>query len=277
MGKCIYCGRPAGFLRRYHKECKEKHDRGVEEIKEKVKDFFENGGEGEKLYDDVKSIAKNSYIKEEELKKILIEGWRNSVELAFDDGVLTEEEEKRLKEMVKFLHIDTPEVLNSNAYSYLEKGAVLRSLLEGKLPENLPSKAGLPFNFLKSETLLWVFDNVEYYEKVTRKSYAGGYSGFSIRIARGLYWRVGGFKGNPVVKTELQKIDEGIMAVTTKHIYFAGSRKIFRIRLDRIVAFEPYSDGIGIQRDAKTANPQYFITGDGWFTYNLVRNATNVV
>ena len=38
---------------------------------------------------------------------------------------------------------------------------------------------------------------------------------------------------------------------------------------DRIVDFEPYSDGFGIMPDAQTARPQAFKTGDGWFAYNL--------
>ncbi len=68
----------------------------------------------------------------------------------------------------------------------------------------------------------------------------------------------------------------GIMAVTNKHIYFTSSQKTFRVRLDKIVSFMPYSDGVGIQRDAASAKPQFFITGDGWFTYNLLVNVGNV-
>ena len=41
---------------------------------------------------------------------------------------------------------------------------------------------------------------------------------------------------------------------------------------DGIVAFEPYEDGFGIMRDAQTAKPQTFVTGDGWFVYNLATN-----
>jgi hypothetical protein len=40
----------------------------------------------------------------------------------------------------------------------------------------------------------------------------------------------------------------------------------------KIVAFLPYDDGVGLIRDAQTAKPQIFKTGDGWFTYNLVTN-----
>ena len=36
--------------------------------------------------------------------------------------------------------------------------------------------------------------------------------------------------------------------------------------------FEPFSDRFGIMRDAQTAKPQVFKTGDGWFAYNLAVN-----
>ena len=39
-----------------------------------------------------------------------------------------------------------------------------------------------------------------------------------------------------------------------------------------IVSFEPYEDGFGIMRDAQTAKPKAFRTGDGWFPYNLAVN-----
>ena len=39
-----------------------------------------------------------------------------------------------------------------------------------------------------------------------------------------------------------------------------------------IVALDPYEDGSGIMRDAQTAKPQSFGTGDGWFACNLAVN-----
>jgi hypothetical protein len=64
--------------------------------------------------------------------------------------------------------------------------------------------------------------------------------------------------------------------ITTKHLYFHGAKKAFRVGWDKVVFFMPYSDGIGIQRDATRAKPQFFITGDGWFIYNLVTNAAKL-
>ena len=63
-----------------------------------------------------------------------------------------------------------------------------------------------------------------------------------------------------------------MLRFTTKHVYLSGRKKKFRVRYDRIVHFEPFSDGFGLMRDAQTAKPQGFRTGDGWFAYNLAVN-----
>ena len=67
-----------------------------------------------------------------------------------------------------------------------------------------------------------------------------------------------------------------ITGVTTKHIYFAGNTKKFRVRYDKIIAFTPYTDAFEIMRDAQTAKLQGFTTGDGWFAFNLATNLTQV-
>ena len=66
--------------------------------------------------------------------------------------------------------------------------------------------------------------------------------------------------------------DTGLLGFTTKHLYFPGTEKKFRARHDKVVDFEPFSDGFGLMRDAQTAKPQSFRTGDGWFAYNLAGN-----
>ena len=50
----------------------------------------------------------------------------------------------------------------------------------------------------------------------------------------------------------------------------------FRVRYDKIVDFEPFSDGTGIMRDAQTAKPQSLRTGDGWLAYNLAVNLSQM-
>ena len=93
---------------------------------------------------------------------------------------------------------------------------------------------------------------------------------------QGVYYGVGAFKGHPVEHTERVLLDTGLVVVTGRNLYFAGPEKSLRIPYVKIVSFEPFSNGIGLTRDAATAKAQIFVTGDGWFTYNLVTNLARI-
>ena len=89
---------------------------------------------------------------------------------------------------------------------------------------------------------------------------------------KGVYYHASGFKGHAIDRTERVHVDTGLVAVTTKQIYFSGSRKAFRIPYAKIVSFELFTNGLVIMKDGVSAKPQIFVTHDGWFTYNLVMN-----
>ena len=93
---------------------------------------------------------------------------------------------------------------------------------------------------------------------------------------KGVYYRVGQFKGNPVQSTQIVSVAQGILAVTNKHLYFSGQTKSLKIRYDKIIAFQPYSDAIGISRDG-VVKPDIFATDDNWFAYNLITNLASGV
>ena len=112
--------------------------------------------------------------------------------------------------------------------------------------------------------------------RLRRRERQGSSHGLSIRVARGVYYRPSTFRSRPIEWEETIHADTGLLGLTTKHIYFAGNRKKFRVRYDRIVSFDAYNDGFGIMRDAQTAKPQTFRTGDGWFAYNLAANLSQM-
>lgn len=195
-----------------------------------------------------------------------------AIEQAFEDGVLSEKEEDKLGKIIDTFQLERTNLNSDPAYIKVVKGAVIREILEGRIPDKMKISGNIPFNLQKSEKLVWVFQDTKYYEMKTRRQYVGGYQGFSVRIAKGLYYRAGAFKGMPVETAQMAHVDTGLFGVTNSHIYFSGKVKGLRIKYDKILSFEPYSDGIGIQRDAQTAKPQIFVTGDGWFTNNLIMN-----
>lgn len=189
-----------------------------------------------------------------------------------EDGVLDITEEKRLVEFKDRFYLSQSDLDKNGAMTRITKAAVLRDVLNGVVPKRLSIDTSLPINLQKDEQIIWAFPNSKYLEDKTRRTFIGGSQGMSFRVMKGVYYRAGTFKGHSVEHTERVHIDTGWVVITNKNIYFAGSQKSVRVPYAKIVSFEPYSDGMGIMKDTSTAKAQNFVTGDGWFTYNLVAN-----
>jgi hypothetical protein len=278
MANCRYCLQPAGLLKKFHKECLEKYEGTKSKIELLIKDFIKGDSNNllGKFKEDLTVLATNNFINNTELNNLIVGGWEKSVEGAFEDGILSNEEENHLIEVATYFGMQDENLNKNDYYQKLIKGALLRELMEGKIPERIKIDGDLPFNFQKNEKVVWLFQNVELLENRTRRQYVGAYQGVSVRITKGIYYRTGGFKGNPVNTVETIHTDTGLLATTDKHIYFQGAIKGFKIPYNKIVSYTPYSNGIGVQKDGVSAKPQSFITNDGWFIYNLITNLSSL-
>ena len=279
MGNCTYCGNPAGFLRSRHAECEQEHQkrqRVVAEGKERITTEVSRVIKGTESFGDLEKtiteIEKTSLVPSSERNALLISAWEASVDKFLEDGVLDEAEEKRLVEFKNHFAFSQSDLDKNGALTKTAKAAVLREVLNGVIPQRVSVDGNIPINFQKGEQIVWAFPNSKYLEDKTKRQYVGGSQGVSLRIMKGVYYRVGAFKGHAVESTERVHIDTGWIVVTSKHIYFAGPAKSLRVQYSKIISFLPFSDGFGILRDTATAKPQIFITGDGWFSYNLVTN-----
>ena len=188
-----------------------------------------------------------------------------------EDRAISLEEENALFRYRSHFGLEQWDLDASGAFTEMNKAIILRAVMEGELL-TVAFVDQLPFNLMKSEKLIWVIYDVNYIQTKTRRISRGTSHGLSIRVARGLYYRPGMFRSEATEHEEIVLADTGILGVTTKHLYFHGERKRFRIRYDKIVSFEPSSNGIGVMRDTASAKPESFVTGDGWFIYNLVTN-----
>lgn len=208
--------------------------------------------------------------------RLLVEAFEHSLETALDDGILSHEEERAVNEFRERFELSERDLDRNGLWTQAAEAAVLREVMEGNVPEPPQLNQRPPFNLMKSEDLVWVIPDAGYYKTKTVREFRGSSHGVSIRVAKGLYYRPSAFKGRSVSREETVLADRGLLGVTTKHIYFHGERERFRVRYDRIVSFEPFSDGLGIMRDNQRAKPESFVTGDGWFIYNLVANLSQL-
>ena len=240
----------------------------------RAQDTALSAGDGNRKLDDLSKAFQDAGLDREARYQMVREAWGSAVESILNTRLLTQDEEDSLKRYMGYFGL-TPTQLNGRVpHKALVYSSILRGITEGRLPPKQKVDFIIPFNLMKSETLVWVMRNVEYHKTVTRRERQGTSDGMSTSMGRGVSYRSGTFRSRTIEWDEPVHADTGLLGFTTKHIYFAGRKEMFRVRYDKIVAFEYYGDGFGIMRDALTAKPQAFRTGegDGWFAHNLAAN-----
>ena len=78
--------------------------------------------------------------------------------------------------------------------------------------------------------------------KAIARQYVGGSSGFNIRVARGVSFRVGGMRGYSAPVMGLAPLSTGRLVITTRRLVFAGMTAGWADPLEKIISVGPYSD-----------------------------------
>ena len=275
MGDCAFCGQSAGLLRSQHKECAALNAQSQDKVRHAVAQCIQTGSDASHITSRILPLARQGFVPAKSLNDLLVDGWALAVYTFLEDGLLSPDEEARLMDFVQKTGIGQ-KLQQHPSYSLLAKAAQLRDLAQGHLQSRMKFSGPLSVNLQKGEIPIWAFPGTEYLEDRERREFVGRSQGVSIRVMKGVYYRVGSFKGNPVTHQERVSLGNGTLYVTNKNLYFAGSQKSVKIPYGKIISFEQFSNGIGIMRDLATAKPQIFVTNDGWFTYNLITQASQL-
>lgn len=265
MADCRLCGTPAGFLRKVHPQCQSGQAAARAAMLQQAAAAALNPAPPAQLSSTLNALAAQHHLPPAAVEQILYQALLQALEQAMDDHLLTPEEENSLQAFARQFHIRSPQYEEQ-----LAQAVALREIAAGNLPQ--PAAAGpAPFIYQKGEKAVWVFQDIQYAERVTRRERTGTSHGVSIRLAKGLYYSPRTFRSRPVEYQETVHVDTGTMAFTNKHLYFSGPEKSFRIPYGKIVSVSGYDNGIAIVRDGVRAQPQYFLVGPGkgWFMSNL--------
>ncbi len=166
------------------------------------------------------------------------------------------------------------EIQHSDEYVSFVKTLVVQDMLNGITPTR-NSFSG-PINLQKGEVFIWAFNDAVYYEEVTERTNVGASNGLSVRIAKGVYYRVGAFKGQTLVKSSLKAKYGGTLILTNKNIIFYSKERSMRFPYSKIISYVPFDDSIGIQLDKANAKTFYIGYIDGRHAYNIVSNIPNL-
>lgn len=277
MGKCNLCGEYAGYFRYRHRACVEKREWANNTLVSTGVALLHGegaGGESDvvKGWKSWRQVADEGFLNDAERKGFAVKVLEEAIERSLEDKLLEEPEQERLMAWMDEAELDRNDPAVDPLRHRLFRAQMLRQLFNGEEPNTIGLDGNLPVLLTKKEKLLYIFQGVNFYEDRTTTRYEGRSSGVSIRVAKGVYYRTGGFKGHPVQETSTTLIDTGMVVLTDMQIYFHGPKKSFRTPYNKIIGLEPYSDGVGLRKDGATAKPQIFQGLDGWFTYNIIKH-----
>jgi hypothetical protein len=224
----------------------------------------------------VQSLAKQGHLSEADRRRLLVDAWANYVEQHLDAEGLAAETEKRLIHYKENFNLTQDDLDHNGAFTRVVKAAILRDLHNGIVPSRTTIQGGPTLNLQKDEKIVWEFAGSSLLEDKVSHHYVGGSNGVSVRLAKGLYYRTSSFKGRQVDVTNRVVVDHGTLVVSNKCIYFAGSHKSLKIPYKKIGSFTNFSNGIGIAKDTGGGKLQIFVTGDGWFSCNLIAGLARI-
>lgn len=112
-------------------------------------------------------------------------------------------------------------------------------------------------------------------DRVTTKNkvvgYSGGSQGVSLRVCKGMSYRIGASKGVPIRQDVLEK-NSGNLSITDKRIVFMSEKGSFDKPITKLSAIEPFQDGLALQFGAQKYT---FMTDDGPYIYQIISRVIN--
>jgi len=187
-----------------------------------------------------------------------------------EDGVISDEERSLFNNFVGEFGINIGELPSKYADSNIIKVkqlTFLKDLQNGEKPNFIVDAA--PVILTKGEFFVWVYKGVTAYEERTKSEWVDRSGGASIRICKGVYYHVGQSKGHKVSTQYMAAVGTGFLMLTNKNIIFYSRSKSIKVAYKKIIALQPYSNGVEIQRE--TSQKRLVFSGfDSWFIMNLL-------
>jgi hypothetical protein len=271
MADCIFCGKPAGFLRSKHSECAAAHAESLEKLPQIFTGYINFPKAPDRpnaLRMGVEATAKEGFLSADDLRFEVVKGLGLAIRAALSDRSLTDSELSRIQEIIDQFGLKAPEIVASGARELLIQGLVLRDLDKGSLQSRFHIEGSMPINLKKDEIVLWMFKGISRLEPKTSVSYSGSSQGVSFRVMKGVSYRVGASKGHRIETPTLASKGIGDLYITSIAVYFVSPVGSYTVPHKRISAVEQYADGISIA--PATGKNQIFLLNDPRFAAELI-------
>lgn len=273
MGRCIYCDQPAGFLRRRHTDCQERHARALAMIPELFSKALHSSLPATRFGELLKDAAGASFIKPRDLGSLCVRGMSSMIDTVLEERLLTTAEEERISEIRDALGPDIADLTDLN--EKLIKIGMLRELNAGQLPDRVTVVGPMPINLRQHERVIWIFNRAICFRR--RSPLTSPPEGTGIvfpATEKDLYCGLRAFINDSIPTDELLEEATGDLVVTDRNIYFIFGDGQRRIPMAKITALQPHADGIQVTCEQPQGRSRTFKLGDPWLAANLIVRLT---
>ena len=270
MGKCTICGQPAGFLTSLHSSCVDKQKKSQNDIQALFLETLNDSSQIGFLRGRTEQIATEGKLTAKIALQTVIDSIGQVIDAALADQMLTITKENTIVQIRKTFEDFFDPIQTKAGNERLIKAAIIRDLQSGQPISCVAFNGHLPILLEKTENIVWAFLSTNYYEMKLRTQYIGRSRGASVRIMKGVYFRVGEHKGERIQTSQTQLADTGLFVITDKNVHFKGALKSFRIPIKKLISVDLNSDGITIFKDSADPKPQFFAVDDPQFAANAL-------
>jgi hypothetical protein len=200
---------------------------------------------GATLCADCESKAKNN-------REALVSAFRE----ALADEVITSAEEDRLAAMGRSLNFD--QAAYGEVVAQFNDPFIVARVNDGRMPV-----LDDPPIILKRGETAHLTLNADLLKEVVQREFRGGSRGVSFRIAPGVRYHVGSFRGHSVVTgTSMETADSGQLTITSQRVVYTGVRKTLDMPYAKLDGLNVFTDGIQFHMSNRQ-NPPVFRVRSG--------------
>ncbi|CAM2990109.1 hypothetical protein [Legionella worsleiensis] len=232
---------------------------GVQQYRKILTYFLKDGVIDPLELEQLKYVENKYELTEEEIRKIQRKVLSTYFNEIISDKRISEEERKTLQELLNLFSLQTNEI--NFDQKIFNKYYTLGLIEQGSLP-SVENKDKLNIILKPNEILHYrASSQLNKIKKVTKRINYGGLTG-SIKIMKGVRYRIGSIGVQTKTQEILDTEDVGILYITNQRIGFKGHKKQFNILFNKILSFELFAEGIFLFKQGKET--PYILTLDDY-------------
>ena len=211
----------------------------LERLRQTLWDAVLDGQINDRELDSINLLFMQSELSAEDFDRLRTEIFTQVVQHAIADRRVGANELASLNHLVERLEISTE--VQAWAKRQVEYFAFLSQIENGA-----PLPVGQPTGLIlqKDETCHASLPAQLLEERVVSRNYQGGSRGVSVRVVKGVSFRVGQQKGQLVSQTGLITVSTGYFIVTDRRVVFSGDRKTVATPLEKLLDLHVFTDGL---------------------------------